>query len=79
MSLAATAPDVFPPALRLLPAESDMPLWPAGLLYLQLMAEPLSRVQACPPVTEGEKKDVDYGQADLLGFPRHQWRKSSQW
>jgi hypothetical protein len=60
-------------------AETDIPLWPAGLLYQQMMAEPLSRVAACAPANEEEKGRINTEQADLLGFPHDQWRKNSQW
>ena len=57
-----------------------MPLWPAGLLYLQMLAEPRSRVDACAPRTAAEAAELDVeGQAALLGFPRAEWRKNTQW
>lgn len=56
-----------------------MPLWPAGLLYLQALAEPASRVPACAPRNETEAQGTDLGMADLLRLPREGWRKNSQW
>lgn len=66
----------LPPAAA---AESDVPLWPPGLLYLQMMAEPRSSVRACSPATEQEVLDSQPKTARLLGIPLPAWRKSSQW
>jgi hypothetical protein len=52
-------------------------------MYLQMMAEPLSRVGACAPGTQEEKQRLSLsytmGQAQLLGLQPEQWRKNSQW
>jgi hypothetical protein len=60
----------------ILMSESDVPLWPAGLFYLQAMAEPASRVYTCGP---GGASWTSPSMADLLHLPRSQWYKSSQW
>ncbi|KAI3430985.1 hypothetical protein D9Q98_009388 [Chlorella vulgaris] len=63
----------------MLMSESDIPLWPPGLTYLQLMVEPASRVRGCSPRNDAEDKRREEWQADYVKFPRQQWRKSSQW
>ncbi|KAL4420725.1 hypothetical protein ABPG75_010381 [Micractinium tetrahymenae] len=63
----------------LLLSESDVPLWPAGLLYLQMMGEPKSSLNACAPSTQQEVADSQPHTARLLGIPATAWRKSSQW
>lgn len=85
-SLVAAARLLLQEALRdprnqrfLLLSESDVPLWPPGLLYLQMMAEPRSSVRACSPATEQEVLDSQPKTARLLGIPLPAWRKSSQW
>lgn len=60
-------------------AESDVPLWPPGLLHLQMMAEPRSSVRACAHATQQDVLDSQPQTARLLGIPPAAWRKSSQW
>ena len=49
-------------------------------MYLQLMSEPRSRVLACAPKSEEERKhNLLNGEDKLLGIPASVWRKSSQW
>ena len=72
-------PHMLTPLLHCPAAEADIPLWPSGLLYQQIMAEPLSRVGACAPANQEEMNRTHPEQADLLGFPHEQWRKNSQW
>ncbi len=56
-----------------------MPLWPPGLLHLQMMAEPRSSVRACAHATQQDVLDSQPQTARLLGIPPAAWRKSSQW
>ena len=60
-------------------SESCTPLYPPHLLYLQLLADRQSRVNACrdPGATTYERWVPSMYRPDLLG--PESWRKSSQW
>eukprot|EP00887_Chlorella_sp_A99_P002199 scaffold21.g2199.t1 len=65
----------------LLISESDVPLYPASLIWAQLMSENRSRIDSC--TAEWEETHFDLRTSPLFWQPgllnASHWRKSSQW
>ena len=65
-------------------SESCVPLWPAAQVYLQLMSERRSRVNACRNASNPDDSNqrMDYRWQPSMagaGVTKQAWRKSSQW
>ncbi|KAK9848925.1 hypothetical protein WJX84_001940 [Apatococcus fuscideae] len=68
----------------LLLSESCIPLYPASVVWMQLMSQPLSRINACmkPEDPEDYNRRMGYRMhADMVtgDLMTDHWRKSSQW